>query len=276
MERQTWTRRETLSLIAVLADLDALSALDGKRQRNATIFQGVAKELERRGVVKPWQAFRTKYKALKARYLVEKRQASRSGAGGRRRFEFFDEMDQLLGARPIVVARTSAVDSTVPLDDQSRVEEEEEDDDEEMDEEEEGADLGGQVTMEDSEPPAPTPAAAGGSRLFRRPLKKKTGLAAVSQQLSDLLKRQERQEEADREMLTSLTTSVKRLVDCLERQNNPLPTASSSSQVASPSFPTYPHPSPSPFLQNQNFMYMQQQSYSSTTHSPDFPTYTEM
>lgn len=39
-------------------------------------------------------------------------------------------------------------------------------------------DYSGQVTMEDSEPPGPTPAAAGGSRLFRRPLKKKSVLAA--------------------------------------------------------------------------------------------------
>ena len=44
---------------------------------------------------------KNKIKRLKADYHQERRRRNRSGAGGGSKFIFFDEMDAILGARPI-------------------------------------------------------------------------------------------------------------------------------------------------------------------------------
>lgn len=95
-----------------LLELDVVGALDGKRQRNAVIFKRLSNVMSSQGVTKPWQALRNKWKAMKAKYLAEKRESGRSGAGGYKKFEFWEEMDQLLGSRPIVTASTTTIDST--------------------------------------------------------------------------------------------------------------------------------------------------------------------
>ncbi|KAL2088030.1 hypothetical protein ACEWY4_016858 [Coilia grayii] len=274
---KNWSKFETLMFLQSLREADVISALDGKRQRNAVIFKGVARDLSKKGVNKPWEALRTKWKSLKAKYLAEKRESSRSGAGGGvRRFEYYEELDQILGSTPIVTARSTTIDSTVsPDEDPSDVMEEEEEDDDEKESGDSSA-RGSSTAMAEDSPVTP---AAGGSGLFRRPLKKKvTPFQQVSQQLSDMLKRQERQDEADREMLQSLTSSIKRLVDCMERQQNPS-TASPygqlvNSQLSAPPF-TYPHPTPSPYQHSFTYMQQQQSYTSSHSHSPE-PHFTEL
>ncbi|KAK7901647.1 hypothetical protein WMY93_018416 [Mugilogobius chulae] len=65
-----------------------------------------------KGFDKPWTILRSKWKNLKQRYMAEKRQLSRSGAGGKKTFKYFDLIDLILGNRPIVAAITSVINSS--------------------------------------------------------------------------------------------------------------------------------------------------------------------
>lgn len=111
-KRQNWTKDETLIFLKALQEADVVSALDGKRQRNAVIFQRLSGVLSGRGVNKPWEALRTKWKTMKARYLTEKRESGRSGAGGEKKFDYWEEMDTILGSRPVVTAISTTIDSS--------------------------------------------------------------------------------------------------------------------------------------------------------------------
>ncbi|KAL2091681.1 hypothetical protein ACEWY4_013944 [Coilia grayii] len=115
-KRNNWSRVETLLSLNVLREADVVSPLDGKRQRNAEIFKKIATVLSRRGVDRNWETLRNKWKTMKGRYLAEKRASGKSGAEGKINYEFWEEMDMIMGSRPVVTAANEAtVDSgTVP------------------------------------------------------------------------------------------------------------------------------------------------------------------
>lgn len=127
-------------------------------------------------------------------------------------------------------------------------------------------------TQMDTQETPVTPAAEGGSGLFRRPLKRKvTPSQQIHNKLSELLKRHERQDTSDREMLQSLVSSVNRLVVCMETDQR------AASRMPAPL--PYSHPGPSTYHQSVLYMQQQQQqqqSYPSNSLSPDEPHYTQL
>ncbi|KAM4544877.1 uncharacterized protein PAE49_017671 [Odontesthes bonariensis] len=203
---------------------------------------------------------------MKVKYLAEKRHSGKSGAKGKINYEYFEEIDLILGSRPVVTAAKEAtVDSgTVtpvssnedPGPSNAVLEDDDDDDDD--------------ATMEtDSEmdipdtPASVTPVTPAGS-LFRRPLKRKvTPAQQLNDKLSEMMERHERQEERDRDMLKSIVSSVNRLVDCIEKQ-----TTSASFQ---PPFP-YPHTQPGP-NSYQSFLYMQNQHQPQPQPQPQQQSY---
>ncbi|KAL2096406.1 hypothetical protein ACEWY4_008554 [Coilia grayii] len=234
-KRNNWSRAETLLFLNVLREADVVSALDRKRQRNADIFKKIATVLSRRGVDRNWEALRNKWKTMKGRYLAEKRASGKSGAEGKINYEFWEEMDMIMGSRPVVTAANEAtVDSGTGKYTAMETD----------------GDMDIPDTPDTITPESLTPVTPGGS-LFRRPLKRKvTPAQQLNEKLSEMMAQHERQEERDREMLQSIVSPVNRLVDCIERQQ----TTSAFSQQ---SFP-YPHPQPGPSTY-QSFLYMQHQ-----------------
>ncbi|KAL2080258.1 hypothetical protein ACEWY4_024051 [Coilia grayii] len=219
-KRNNWSRAETLLFLNVLREADVVSAL-----------------CPRRGVDRNWEALRNKWKTMKGRYLAEKRASGKSGAEGKINYEFWEEMDMIMGSRPVVtVANEATVDSGTGKCVSTAMETD--------------GDMEIPDTPDTITPESLTPVTPGGS-LFRRPLKRKvTPAQQLNEKLSEMMVRHERQEERDREMLQSIVSSVNRLVDCIERQQT-------TSAFSQPSFP-YPHPQPGPSTY-QSFLYMQHQ-----------------
>ncbi|KAL1276273.1 hypothetical protein QQF64_035896 [Cirrhinus molitorella] len=79
--------------------------------------------MKEKGFDKPWQILRSKWKALKQKYLSEKRQLCKSGAGGRGKvkFKYFDQMDEILGQRPIVTSMNTVLHSIDDADEDSEM-----------------------------------------------------------------------------------------------------------------------------------------------------------
>lgn len=104
---------ETEFFLNLIKDKEITAILDSKQQRNATIYKDLEGDMKDRGFDKPWQILRSKWKALKQKYLSEKRNLSKSGAGGKSKvkLKYFDLMDEILGQRPIVSSMNSVLNS---------------------------------------------------------------------------------------------------------------------------------------------------------------------
>ena len=113
MARYVWTEEETTLLLTVICDKNVTAIFDSKQQRNSESYKDIERELRERGFEKPWQIIRSKWKALKQRYLAERRALHKSGASGRAKikFKYYDIMDSILGHRPIVQAMSSVINS---------------------------------------------------------------------------------------------------------------------------------------------------------------------
>lgn len=75
-EKTVWTSSEITSLLEHLTDRNAYTILDSKRQRNMELFEDVAKAMD---CGKSPQQCRTKFKAMKSKYLECKTAAKKSG-----------------------------------------------------------------------------------------------------------------------------------------------------------------------------------------------------
>ncbi len=110
-DRYVWMDDEVRTFLNIIFEKNVTTILDGKHQRNAQIFQEVRAELILKGYDKPWTILRNKWKSLKQKYMAEKRKLGRSGAGGKSTFRYFDDMDRILGQRPIVTSLSSNINS---------------------------------------------------------------------------------------------------------------------------------------------------------------------
>ncbi|KAM4530103.1 uncharacterized protein PAE49_022764 [Odontesthes bonariensis] len=201
---------------------------------------------------------------MKGKYLAEKRASGKSGAEGKINYKYFEEIELILGSRPVVTAAKEAtVDSgtVTPVSSNedpgpsNAVLEDDDDDDAAMETDSE-------MDIPDT-PASVTPVTPVGS-LFRRPLKRKvTPAQQLNDKLSEMKERHERQEERDRDMLKSIVSSVNQLVDCIEKQ-----TTSASFQ---PPFPS-PHTQPGP-NSYQSFLYMQNQHQQQQQPQPQQQSY---
>ncbi|XP_058873626.1 uncharacterized protein LOC117971215 [Acipenser ruthenus] len=99
-----WTEEETRALINVVSDLGVMSRLDRPKQRNQHVYQQVVNALSRRGTERTVPQTRDKFKKLKQSYLQERARRCRSGEAGQSRFRFWEEMNGLLGRRPVAAA----------------------------------------------------------------------------------------------------------------------------------------------------------------------------
>ena len=72
----SWSDAETEKLIAIIASLNVMSVLDGKRQRNEKAYCKVAAELGIDG--KGLSQCRTKSKKLKQKYKEERTKCSKT------------------------------------------------------------------------------------------------------------------------------------------------------------------------------------------------------
>ena len=72
-----WTDVEVEKLIAIVEELNVMSVLDSKRQRNGDIFSKVAEQLNSQG--KTMVLCRNKFKKLKLKYKEERNLSSKSG-----------------------------------------------------------------------------------------------------------------------------------------------------------------------------------------------------
>ncbi|KAK1152048.1 hypothetical protein AOXY_G31607 [Acipenser oxyrinchus oxyrinchus] len=99
-----WTEEETRALINIVSDLGVMSQLDRPKQRNQHVYQQVVDALSRRGIERTVPQARDKFKKLKQSYLQERARRCRSGEAGQSRFRFWEEMNSLLGRRPVAAA----------------------------------------------------------------------------------------------------------------------------------------------------------------------------
>ncbi|KAL2083739.1 hypothetical protein ACEWY4_021512 [Coilia grayii] len=235
-KRNNWSRAETLLFLTAIWEADVISALDGKRQRNADVFKKLSAVLSQRGMDKNWEALRNKWKTMKARYLADKRASMKSGTKGKINYAFWEEMDVILGSRPVVTATHEATNPKAYKIEPCYF----------------------YRHSNDGEMDNPDAPQMGGS-LFRRPLKRKaTPAQQLNQMMAEMIARNKRQEERDREMLQSIVTSVNRLVQCIEKQ---------TTQASIPSTHPFAHSQPGPSYHHQSFLYMQQQPQQHSTYT---------
>ena len=71
-----YTDEEILEFLSKIEELNVQKRIDGKTQRNIEIFRQLAEAMETDKTAEQW---RVKWKALKAKYLEEKRKCSPSG-----------------------------------------------------------------------------------------------------------------------------------------------------------------------------------------------------
>uniref|UniRef100_A0A1X7TRH7 Myb/SANT-like DNA-binding domain-containing protein n=1 Tax=Amphimedon queenslandica TaxID=400682 RepID=A0A1X7TRH7_AMPQE len=95
----SWTDKEITALISIWGDTKIQEKLDGST-RNKTIFIEISEKLEATtGISREWQQCRSKIKNLKTEYKRIKDHNNITG-NGRKTFQFFKQMDSILGDRP--------------------------------------------------------------------------------------------------------------------------------------------------------------------------------
>lgn len=88
--------------------------LDRPKLRNSFVYQKVVDALSSQGIERTIPQTRDKFKKLKQSYLQERARRSRSGEGGRAQFRFWEEMDCLLGQRPVASVKARLIDTSQP------------------------------------------------------------------------------------------------------------------------------------------------------------------
>ncbi|XP_041093573.1 uncharacterized protein LOC121305943 [Polyodon spathula] len=96
-----WTEEETRALINIVSDLGVMNRLDRPKQRNQHVYKQVVEALSKRGIDRTVPQARDKFKKLKQSYLQERARRCCSGEAGQSRFRFWEEMNGLLGQRPV-------------------------------------------------------------------------------------------------------------------------------------------------------------------------------
>ncbi|KAK4880774.1 hypothetical protein RN001_008920 [Aquatica leii] len=101
-KREAWEVEETRFLLRLICAKQVLKPLDRKRFRAADIFQHLEEPMHERRYLKNGKQMQTRFKTFRFQYNRYKRQLNRSGEENcRPDFPFFEEMNVLLGDRPI-------------------------------------------------------------------------------------------------------------------------------------------------------------------------------
>ena len=95
----TWDEEEVIQLIHIWADERIQQQLDGCRQK-WPIFEKMAKTLAEAGFTPTFSQVREKIKQLKQNYKKIKDNKNKSG-NSRKTCKYFEELDKILGDRPI-------------------------------------------------------------------------------------------------------------------------------------------------------------------------------
>ncbi|XP_035213510.1 uncharacterized protein LOC118187402 [Stegodyphus dumicola] len=93
-----WTVSETIALIEIWGCDSIQKKLDGT-VRDTEIYRQIQKELSDAGYSRNTVQIKTKVKALRREYRLQRDKLRLSGAGGKITFRFYHEMDKVLGSR---------------------------------------------------------------------------------------------------------------------------------------------------------------------------------
>ena len=98
----TWTDEETLLLINAWGNEKVEKReLDDQGIRNNMVLANIAQELQKAGYFRDGKRCATKIQHLKGKYRQYKDSLNHSGAGRETPPKFFDEIDAILGTRPL-------------------------------------------------------------------------------------------------------------------------------------------------------------------------------
>uniref|UniRef100_W5N9E8 PurE domain-containing protein n=1 Tax=Lepisosteus oculatus TaxID=7918 RepID=W5N9E8_LEPOC len=93
-----WTDDEVRALLYVWSDRRVQAQLEGAA-RNRSIFQEIARRLQRFGIERDWKQCRTKYKNLKYEYKTAR--SSQGSGRAWKNMKFFKEVESILENRPL-------------------------------------------------------------------------------------------------------------------------------------------------------------------------------
>ena len=94
----TWSDLEVRALLAIWSDSRIQEELDGA-VRNKSVYEKIAKKLQKQGHTRDWKQCRSKVKNLKTSYKEIKDHNNKTG-NGRKQCKFYKELDCILGHRP--------------------------------------------------------------------------------------------------------------------------------------------------------------------------------
>ena len=119
---QNWRDAEIVTLIKIWAEEEIQKEFE-KSRRNAGTFIKIAQRMKDAGYDRNGDQCRTKIKKLKNQYINCRKENNKSGAA-RNAFQFYEEMDRVLGHRPstepALLIDTSASFETSDDDDDGR------------------------------------------------------------------------------------------------------------------------------------------------------------
>ena len=96
-----WTEAETKALLSVWGSEQIQSELDGV-VRNKNIYERISNQLKKNGVSRNWKQCRDRVKNLLAKYRKVKDNNRQTG-NNRRNCPFYNEIDAIVGTRPVSV-----------------------------------------------------------------------------------------------------------------------------------------------------------------------------
>lgn len=107
-----WTEEETRIFIALCIEKRIMQMMDGKRYKHIDIYNLLELIMKEMGFIKSGAQMKIKLKHLKEIYFKCKRNNNISGAA-HQTFHLYDEMEQLLGGRPLAQATVdTGIDSS--------------------------------------------------------------------------------------------------------------------------------------------------------------------
>ncbi|KAL7384862.1 hypothetical protein ABVT39_010353 [Epinephelus coioides] len=105
---KNWSATEIQFLIQTLDDLNILIRLDGRKEKNSDLFQQVQERMAEAGLCRTTEQIKNRWKTLKQSY--NKAKANNKSGADPSSFPFFEDMNQVLGRRPLATADAHGVD----------------------------------------------------------------------------------------------------------------------------------------------------------------------
>lgn len=99
-KKVAWSRQETTTFLQLCLDEKVPQLLDGKKFRTNETFLSIKTIMDTLNFERTTHQLIEKYRRLKSQFIEAKNHNNRSGQN-RMQFEYYDEMDRLLGGRPV-------------------------------------------------------------------------------------------------------------------------------------------------------------------------------